>query len=407
MLNILRGLANRPAALSGVLLIAATIVAMVWANSPWRGAYEALWSLPVGFGLGGFELFKPLVLWVNDGLMAVFFLLVGLEIKREVLVGALSTRRRAALPLAAALGGVLVPAGLYLLVNRLPGGDPAGWAIPAATDIAFALGLLALLGSRAPVALRIFLTAVAVVDDLVAVAIIAVFFTAGLSWPALAVVAATIGALFAANRLGVRRTSVYVVLGLILWLGVLKSGLHATLAGVLLAAFIPGSGRPGDHGESPVVHWEHAIQPAVLFVIVPVFALANAGVSLAGAAAPGTGPIALGVALGLLVGKPLGITLFARLAVGRGLAELPRELSWQQLHAAGWLAGIGFTMSLFIGRLALAGPPLEAAKVGLLAGSALAAVIGSVLVWRAGRRRTVAPGLSGASADQHAGRAAG
>lgn len=309
-----------------------------------------------------------------------------------------------------------MPASIYLGVNVALGGDLSGWAVPAATDIAFALGVLALLGSRVPLGLKVFLTTVAVVDDLMAVAIIGLFFTHSVSVAALLVGVGVLGALFVLNAADVRRPLPYVLLGLVLWLAVLKSGLHATLAGVLLAAAIPlrrslsapaFAGRlrrligPAeqesadglapdtiahrvreacDRLESPVVRWEHALQPAVLFFIVPLFALANSGVQLTGSASQAAVPVAAGVGLGLLLGKPIGVTLFAWLAVRLRIAELPAGLSWPQLHAASWLAGIGFTMSLFISGLALTGPALEAARIGLLAGSAVAGLLGAALV---------------------------
>ena len=434
-----------PSGLAGLMLVAAAVAAFAWANSPWTGSYTALWSTPITVGAGALTLSKPLLLWINDGLMAVFFLLVGLEIKREMLEGALSTRRMAALPLFAALGGILVPAAVYVAVN-LPGGDLTGWAVPAATDIAFALGILALLGKRVPIELKVFLTAVAVVDDLGAILIIALFFTQTLAVPALLLAGAAMAVLVVLNRTGVRRPAPYVLLGLLLWVAILKSGVHATVAGVLLAAVIPAGRRTAlasfstrarevlergdredgdgiapdtalhrvralcDEVEPPLVRWEHALAPYVLFGIMPLFALANAGVPVTGADSGSLGPVGWGVALGLLLGKPTGIVLGAWLGVKANLCETPAALSWQQIRAAGWLGGIGFTMSLFIAGLAMAGPAAISAKLGLLLGSLGAAAVGSALLLRAcpkepgsARARHVRPAPSLEAAATHAG----
>ena len=361
---------------------------------------------------------KPLILWVNDFLMAVFFLLVGLEIKREVLEGALSTPRKAALPLFAALGGIAFPALIYTLINLGEGGEVRGWPIPAATDIAFVLGILALFGKRVPVELKVFLTAVAVVDDLGAVLIIAAFLTDTVALTALLVAAGVMVLLTAVNRSGVRHPLPYVILGLVLWVAFLKSGVHATIAGVLLAVTIPArtlvpigafalyandvlekvdSESPDaiapdtavhrvrhlcDEVEAPMLRWEHGLQPYVLFAIVPVFALANAGVSIGGSG-DGLGPIGWGVAAGLLFGKPIGITLGAWIGVKLRACELPAAISWRQVWAVSWFGGIGFTMSLFISNLALSDESAVPAKLGLLLGSVLAGIAGSVLLLRA------------------------
>lgn len=408
-----------PSAQGGLLLVLMATIAFVWANSPWAGAYEALWATELTVDIGGAGLHKPLILWVNDGLMAVFFLLVGLEIKRELLEGTLSSPRKAALPLFAALGGMALPALIYFVINLGEGGATQGWAIPAATDIAFALGILALLGSRVPVTLKVFLTAVAVVDDLGAVLIIAVFLTESIKGAALGVAAGALVLLVVLNRMRVAKPLPYIVMGLVLWVAVLKSGVHATVAGVLLAMCIPASRElsPGalagrlrellktkdhedsdelapdtvihrvrhlcDSVESPLLRWEHALQPWVAFAVMPIFALANAGVSLASSGgATLFDPVPLGVALGLLLGKPIGITLFSWLAVRLGVSSLPAYVNWPRLHAAAWLGGIGFTMSLFIAGLALDGPALNAAKIGLLVGSLVAGVVGSVMLVR-------------------------
>ena len=371
----------------GVLLLMAAGLALVWANSPLALTYERLFSTPVTVGFGDLSLTKPILLWINDGLMAVFFLLVGLEIKREIVSGQLSGRDQAALPLAAAVGGMLVPAGLYWALNV--GGDGVrGWGIPMATDIAFALGVLALVGSRAPVALKVFVTAVAVVDDLGAVAVIALFYTETVSVQALAVGAGVLMGLWGLNRGGVRRLAPYLLLGLVLWVAVLKSGVHATVAGVALAATIP-AGTRSTH--SPLVRLEHGLHPWVMLGVMPIFALANAGLRL-GSDVLGPalmGPVALGIILGLTVGKPLGIVGMAWIVTRLGWAALPAGVSWGHVVAAGMLSGIGFTMSLFISQLAFgAGVVLEAAKVGILAASAVSAVGAWMVLARITSRET-------------------
>ncbi|HEX2181334.1 MAG TPA: Na+/H+ antiporter NhaA [Rubrobacteraceae bacterium] len=403
----------------GILLIAAAVSALAWANSPWAESYAALWHTKLTIGVGDFSISKDLTHWINDGLMAIFFLVVGLEIKRELLVGELSSVRGAALPVAAALGGAVVPALIYLALNAGTEGA-AGWGIPMATDIAFALGVLALLGGRAPVGLKVFLTALAIVDDIVAVLVIALFYTSDVSWGALAIGGLFFAALVAANLLGVGRTLVYAVLGVGLWSCFLLSGIHATVAGVLLALTVPASsfinpgaflerGRyildrfeeAGEKGENvlsneerqaalhalnhatyrlepPLHELEHALHPWVAFAVVPLFALANAGVPLGGTIAGAlTNPVVLGIVLGLVIGKQLGVTLFAWLAVKSGAAELPAGIGWRHVYGASWLAGIGFTMSLFITDLAFSDAALvEAAKLGILAASLLAGVAG-------------------------------
>ncbi len=414
----------------GVLLIAATLVALVWANSPWGESYAALWHTKLTVGVGDTSISKDLTHWINDGLMAVFFLVVGLEIKREVLVGELSSVRNAALPVAAALGGAVVPAVIYVSINAGTEGS-AGWGIPMATDIAFALGVLALLGERAPVSLKVFLTALAIVDDIVAVLVIALFYTSEISWEALGVGALFLAASVVANLIGVGRTLVYAVLGVGLWLCFLLSGVHATIAGVLLALTVPASSfinpgaflersryilerfeRAGEKGESvltneerqaalhalnhatyklepPLHELEHALHPWVVFAIMPLFALANAGVSLGGGIAEAlTNPVALGIVAGLVLGKQLGITLFAWLAVKSGVSELPTGIGWRHVYGAAWLAGIGFTMSLFISDLAFAdGSLVEAAKLGILVASLVAGVVGWTILRGASRPR--------------------
>lgn len=352
-------------------------MALVLANSPASGLYFRSLDLPI-FGM-------TLLHWINDGLMAVFFLLVGLEIKREMLDGQLQTWSRRALPGIAAVGGMLAPALIYIALNL---GDPLlvrGWAIPAATDIAFALGILSLLGPRVPVSLKIFLTTLAILDDLGAVVIIALFYTAELSLLALGLAALTLAALIAMNRLGVTRLWPYLLLGIVLWALVLQSGVHATLAGVALALTIPLQPTPGkpESASSPLHILEHGIQPWVAFLIVPIFGLANAGVTLIGTK-PGAllETVPLGIALGLFLGKQVGVFLFSWATIRCNLADLPAGASWLQFYGVGLLCGIGFTMSLFIGALAFPGMPemSDAVKIGVLAGSLMSALCGWLLL---------------------------
>jgi len=368
----------------GLLLMATTALAMLVANSPLDRAYAALLGLPLEIRIGALRIDKPLLLWINDGLMAVFFLLVGLELKREVVDGHLSSLRRACLPAFAAVGGLLVPAAIYILFNRGDAAALRGWAIPAATDIAFALGVLSLLGDRVPPALKAFLLSVAIFDDLGAIIIIAVFYTAKLSLTALGVSGLLVLGLAGLNRWGVSRPAAYFVLGVPLWVALLKSGIHATLAGVILAMFIPlraADASPLANGaESPLHGLEHALHPWVAFGILPVFAFANAGVSLRGLSpADLLHPVPLGIAAGLLVGKQVGVMGASGLAVGLRLAALPDGVRWLQLHIAAVLCGIGFTMSLFIAPLAfeqggVAGTGLE--RLGIVVGSLLAGLAG-------------------------------
>jgi NhaA family Na+:H+ antiporter len=409
----------------GILLLAAAVAALIWANSPFKDSYAALWDLRVTFAAGAFELSKPLRLWVNDGLMSVFFFVVGLEIKREVSVGELKDPRQAAIAVTAAVGGVAVPALLFAALN-LGGDGLRGWAIPTATDIAFALGILALAGKGVPIGLKVFLTALAIVDDLCAVLIIAFFYTGHVDATALTVAAAAFATLVAANRLHIRWPLVYAAIGFVLWVAVLKSGVHATIAGVLAAFTIPsrfridgaaftrfahqaieafdaaGGDNPDimtnadrqqwvaglemacEHVQTPLQRLEHLLHPWSSFLIVPVFALANAGVSVGG----GLGdlilsPVSLGIVLGLVVGKQVGVTGFTYLAVRSGLGELPPGVTWKQLYAASWLAGIGFTMSLFVGGLAFGeSVALDQAKVGVLLASLVAGTVGYTLLRR-------------------------
>jgi NhaA family Na+:H+ antiporter len=375
----------------GILLIGCTVVALVWANSPWATNYFHLWHTNLTFGLAGKNLSGPLHFWINDGLMAVFFLLVGLEIKRETLVGELASFRKAALPVAAAIGGMLVPAAIYGLFNRGGPGLP-GWGIPMATDIAFALGVLVLLGNRIPVSLRVFLAALAIADDIGAVLVIAFFYTEQISWIHLAVAGLFFAALIAMNRVGARHPLVYAVLGAGLWLAFLESGIHATVAGVLLAVTIPArqridsrvflahSGKVLD--ESPMLQFEHALAPWVSYVIMPVFALANAGVGLGvGAASAVVSPISLGVIFGLALGKPIGIVGSSWLVTRTGTASIPDDVNWRQILGVGVLGGIGFTMSLFVANLAFGPKPmLETAKIGILVASIISGVAGAIIL---------------------------
>jgi NhaA family Na+:H+ antiporter len=370
----------RTEAASGALLMAAAAIALVAANSPLDGLYGALLDLPVGARLGSLALQKPLLLWINDGLMAIFFLLVGLEIKRELIEGELSTRAQAALPCLAALGGMAVPALIYAAVNR---NDPValhGWAIPAATDIAFALGVLALLGTRVPASLKVFLVALAIIDDLGAIAIIAVFYSGALSLWSLGLAGGVMVCLLALNRAGVRRQAPYMLLGIALWLFVLKSGVHATLAGVVVALAIPA--REDAAGQSPLRELEHLLHPWVAHLVMPAFAFANAGVSFSGiAAADLFAGVPLGIALGLFLGKQLGAFGAAWLAIRAGWARMPDGADWPMLYGTCMLAGIGFTMSLFIGTLAFELASYAApVRLGVLAGSALSGIAGYLVL---------------------------
>ena len=366
---------------AGIVLMGAALVALLIANSPFGTDYAALLHAAVG----------PLSLghWINDGLMAIFFLLVGLEIKREMLDGQLSTWPRRILPGVAAAGGMIVPALVYLAFNR--GATAAGWAIPAATDIAFALGVIALLGDRVPASLRVFLAALAIIDDLGAVIIIALFYTTGLSLPDLAGAGVAVAVLVALNRFGVRRLSPYLLVGLILWVLVLRSGIHATLAGVVLAFTIPMTCTPARSdadGESPLHRLEHRLHMPVGFLVVPIFGLANAAVPVLGLP-PGalTAPVTIGVAAGLVVGKVVGVFGFATLAVRFGLADMPAHAGRLQLLGVAMLCGIGFTMSIFITLLAFPDSLLlqSEAKIGVLAGSFLSGAVGYAVLRRAKR----------------------
>lgn len=400
-------------AASGILLMLATAAALVLANSAWRAGFEALWHTPIGVSLGGHSFSRPLHFWINDGLMTAFFLVVGLEIRREIFEGELQTLRRAALPLAAALGGMLVPAAIYAALNAGRAGA-AGWAIPMATDIAFAVGILTLLGARVPGQLRILLLGLAVIDDIGAILVIAIFYSGGLELAGLALAALGFAGALAMRAAAIRTTALYLVPGVVAWAGLYAAGIHPTLAGVvlgLLAPVRPWFGPSGfaaattahlaaldaaDRGAllhrldaietarreavSPVERLIHALHPWVAFGVMPLFALANAGVALGGADLSGDGHyVFLGIVLGLVVGKLVGITAASLLASRLGIATRPPEMRARGIVLVGALGGIGFTMSLFIAQLAFTDPALLAtAKLGILVGSAIAAVGGLV-----------------------------
>ena len=417
------------ASAGGVVLLAATAMALAWANSPWAESYHRVWQTRLAISLGGWRAEASLHHLISDGLMAVFFFLVGLEIKREILAGELKSARNAVLPIVAAFGGMIVPAALFAALNARGSGAP-GWGIPMATDIAFSLGVLALLGDRVPASVKVFLAAFAIVDDIGAMLVISVFYSAGVVWLPLVAAACLLALAGAANVAGVRSAWAYGALGVALWSAMLLSGVHATVAGVLLAMTIPVRTRVNeqafltsaqrvladfdaaaivtamdpdvtvlsntDHhtaleelvrlaeqAQPPLIRLEHALHVIVSFVIVPIFALANAGVSLSGSAirAAATSPLTLGVVLGLVVGKPLGIVAFSWLAVRLRLAALPNGTSWPLIAGVGVLGGVGFTMALFIAGLAFSdGVLLDGAKVGILAASTVAGVAGWLLI---------------------------
>ena len=371
---------------AGILLVAAAALAMVAANSPAAGLYAHFLETPLGVRLGEAQLEKHLLHWINDGLMAVFFLLVGLEIKREIVEGELSSAGQAALPLVAAVCGMAAPAAVYVAFTAPDAAALRGWAIPSATDIAFSLGVLSLLGARVPLGLKVFLTAVAVFDDLGAIVVIAVFYTSDLSWLALTLAAVPLIALVLLNVFGVRRTGPYMVAGVLLWLCVLESGVHATLAGVATALAIP---RRGVVEEDGVGGLEHRLHPWVAYGILPLFAFANAGIPLGGVGLAELGaPVALGIAGGLFVGKQVGIFGAAFLMVKLGFARLPEGATWPALYGIAALCGIGFTMSLFIGTLAFADPGRAVdVRLGVMLGS-LASALAGYLVLRACLRPT-------------------
>jgi len=366
----------------GIILMFTAMFAMILANSPWASYYDLLLDVPVIVSIGSFEIAKPLLLWINDGLMALFFFLVGLELKREFLEGNLSEPGQIALPAIAAVGGMIVPALFYVALNY---DDPVaikGWAIPTATDIAFALGILAIIGSKVPLQLKVFLTSLAIFDDLGAIIVIALFYTDKLSLLSLVIAAVMLSTLFTLNKKGVTNTSPYIFLGVILWIAVLKSGVHATLAGVALAFFIPMKGAKGE--PSPLKTLEHNLHSMVAFIVLPIFAFANAGISFSGV---GIGqilaPVPLGIIAGLLVGKQIGIFGFCFIAIKLGFAKLPEKVNWTLLYGVSLLCGVGFTMSLFIGSLAFEQSsisPLFQDRLGIVIGSLISGVIGFVVI---------------------------
>lgn len=363
---------------AGLCLLAATIAALLWANSSFSSTYAEFWRTPLPFTGANTHPEVNIHFLVNDVLMAVFFFVVGMEIKREVLVGELARPRQAALPVVAATGGAVVPALIYAAFNGA-GEGRAGWGIPMATDIAFAVGIMALLGSRVPLGIKVFLTALAIADDLMAVLVIAVFYTQALVWPALGAAAFCLLLLVAANRLGTRRIPVYLILGIALWYFTLRSGIHSTVAGVALAMTIPAR-REGDL----LYRLEHRLHPWVTFGVMPVFALANAGLALRRDILGSFHErVVVGIWIGLLLGKPIGITLASWVAVKLRWAALPANVRWRDLHGASWLGGIGFTMSLFIAGLAFRNDALiERSKLGIFVGSLAAGIVGSLLLWR-------------------------
>lgn len=405
-------------AVSGILLILSTVVALVWANSAFTTYYTTLWQTVVSVGVGAASISKPLLLWVNDGLMAIFFFVIGLEIKRELLNGELSSRKQAMLPFVAAIGGAIIPALIYVSLNT-GSAEIKGWGVPMATDIAFAIGILALIGSRAPLALKIFVTALAIVDDLMAVFVIALFYTAEISLASLGAGLGFFVLALLANRLGINRTAVYVILGIATWIAFLKSGVHATVAGVLFATAIPARTKlstvdflskgedfihavrqqvavksdqrtaihhleeTSKQAQSPLERMEHALHGWVAFGVMPVFALANAGVMISGDVLSSllANTVFWGIFLGLLLGKPLGIAGMVWLAVRTKIAELPKGITRRHVIGAGALAGIGFTMALFIANLAFDNAAtLEIAKTAILSASFCSGVIGWLLL---------------------------
>lgn len=370
-------------AASGILLLLFATFAIVLANTPLSDLYFDFLEMPVSIQIGLFSIHKPLLMWVNDGFMAIFFVLVGLEVKRELLVGAISSYQKAIFPAIGALGGMIVPALIYWAINADFPEHQSGWAIPMATDIAFALGVLALLGKRVPFALKIFLLALAIIDDLGAIVVIAIFFSHELSTTALISAAIAIAVLIAMNRMKVSALCAYIVVGVILWASVLKSGVHATLAGVIIGFCVPLKGK---NGEKPLHDFEHLLAPWCSFIILPLFAFSNAGVTLSGMGLGSlASPLTLGVTFGLLIGKTLGVFSFSYLAVKLGIAKLSEGINFKQIFAISVLCGIGFTMSMFLAGLAFGGEEADGkfmslARLGILLGSSLSAILGYSLL---------------------------
>jgi NhaA family Na+:H+ antiporter len=364
----------------GVVLMIAAIFAMIIANTPLSANYDLILGTYIKVSIGNFEIAKPAILWINDGLMAIFFFLVGLEIKREVLAGELSSFDKAILPIMAAIGGMAVPGIIFAIINWGTPENLNGWAIPTATDIAFALGILALIGSRAPIALKIFLLAIAIIDDLGAIVIIAIFYTSELSLSALSFSVIGFAAAVALNRMGVQRTAPYLLVGIVMWVFVLKSGVHATLAGVLIAFTIPLKTKNED--EALLYKMEHGLHPWVAFLILPVFAFANAGVNFTGIGIDDLlQPLTLGIAVGLFLGKQIGVFLATWIGVKSGIARLPENVSWKHVYGVACLTGVGFTMSLFIGSLAFTtADVMNAVRLGVVLGSVLSGLFGYVLL---------------------------
>ncbi|WP_437580718.1 Na+/H+ antiporter NhaA [Sorangium sp. So ce887] len=422
-------------AASGIVLLIASVIALAWANSPWGDAYEHLWHIPITIGAGSLVFTQPLHFWINEGLMTIFFFVVGLEIRREIHEGELSDLKRAALPVAAALGGMIAPALVYLSLNASPA-SRHGWGVPTATDIAFAVGVLALLGKRVPPALRVLLLALAIIDDIGAIIVIALFYSSGVAWSGLLIAGGGAASVLLLQRFGVRSPAAYVVPGGVLWWGMLRAGVHPTIAGVAVGLLTPARSWFGSHGFlsaardavdrvdaltqrddhradellqplgqirqaqlealPPVVRLQAALHPWVAYGIMPLFAFANAGVRIDGSslAHAGSGTILLGVMLGLVVGKPIGIFLASFAMVRLGVCALPRGVGWRGIAVVGCVGGIGFTMAIFIAGLAFGDPAkLAAAKLGVLLASAVAAVVG-LLVGRLALSEAPAPGAA-------------
>jgi NhaA family Na+:H+ antiporter len=369
---------------AGIVLIGAAVAAELWANSPFAFGYFEVINTQVAVIIGEFSIDKPLLLWINDGLMAVFFFLVGLEIKRELLEGELSRKEQVVLPCAAALGGFIVPALVYAWINQDDPAALAGWAIPAATDIAFALGILSLLGDRVPVALKVFLASLAIFDDMGAIVVISIFYTSNLSLLSLGLALLGIVVLTVLSKRRVGRVSAYVVVGVFIWVCVLKSGVHATLAGLVVAFFIPMRHADEAYEGSPLIHTEHALHPWVAYLVLPVFAFANSGVELTGVGLDTlTESVPLGIGLGLLLGKPIGVLAASWIVIKFSRAELPRGAGWGPMIGVGVLTGIGFTMSLLIGTLAFPEGDQSsqvAMRVGVLGGSLVSAIVGYLIL---------------------------
>ncbi len=372
---------------AGLILIAAAIMALIIANTSLSAGYQDLLNLRIAMILGDFSIDKPALLWINDGLMALFFFLIALEVKREVMVGQFRDKQAALFPLVAAIGGMVIPALLFVGLNLGNSATINGWAVPAATDIAFALGILALMGSRAPMMLKTLLLAIAIIDDIGAILIVALFYTENIALTPLCVALIPLVGLILANRLGVASTAPYVILGTILWVCILKSGVHATIAAVITGFMVPLYVR----GEEPLERIEHALHPWVAFMVLPIFAFANAGLVFGANTLDGiSSNLSLGIIAGLVIGKPIGIFGLSWLAVRIGLVNKPDGLSWMQILGLSCLAGVGFTMSLFIGGLAFSDPLLiEQLKLGVIVGSTVSALLAVVILAYAAKQRSV------------------